>query len=902
MKLLSRFARVRIAGYEWQTGDDILLPDVTVTLGENERASSCQFSIVDRGLLIGAAFQKMSIATGGIQVPPNLLKSPHQSSGSGTLNLAPDTSSGAAGAAQVNGSPQGDELARAIIAECRRQGITDNAQIAYVLATAEHESKMGVYLKELGDNARFTRLYEGRSDLGNTQPGDGARYAGRGYVQITGRANYAKWSQKLGIDLVNNPDLASQPSNALTILVRGMKEGSFTGVGLSTYISGSSRDYYNARKIINGTDEASLIAGYAQSWEAKIPSLSGGSDDRRNMTPQAPAAQPNPSQQAVTEEASSKGTEIIIELGYDQASLIDFHFIHTATQTSKDDKEITTFQGKSIRWLLTRVPQTLSYQDVTLKQVIEQQARAFNLKVEMEGSGPTYTFLDGTAITPFKLMARELQPIGFRIADDGKNKLIIEPEARPNYSDFVVDEDILISAKFTDEARADQPAAGATASAPVNAAGETKTAIDRQSGSLTTLKPDSLLGTVKAGAEGNAGVTTGAQAPPVSGTPKPQTAAGTGLVHEPKLDPKSPKRTTSKSTDSNGDTITNQTEEERIDQGRLIRVKTTEVNKLPTSGTATKATTVVTSTYTESQATIVTQKTVGGVTTTTTTTSSDVPKDVIAQLQKVKGTAPAPTGTGTAQPNVDAFGLPKQQPGAIDLLDGRAEGQALSDEAKRVRGYVSELTLMTTEEVLQVVPSQIIGLSGRIFPEPFNREWRVGDVSHNWANNTTLLTIYTPQRPVPGSSGGLNLAPDTSTPAPTGDCNQRIAQAAQAMRGFDTSSGPGRGRVACQWAVNRVLEKASVRNPWGSQTDYAPTAEQVLRSGAGTPIPLGQAQPGDVIFMCGSDGTPEHVGVCIGSGRALSNSSSRAKFVWETTFADYSSNYGGPCKAYRLKC
>lgn len=147
-----------------------------------------------------------------------------------------------------------------ILAECQKQGVQDRAQIAYILATACHESNAGGAMTEFASGC----AYEGRSDLGNRYGGDGVRFKGRGYVQITGRRNYADWSKKLGIDLVSNPDRARDPRVAASILVGGMKDGSFTGRKLSDYVGNGRVDFNNARRVVNGTDRAGHIAGLAQ--------------------------------------------------------------------------------------------------------------------------------------------------------------------------------------------------------------------------------------------------------------------------------------------------------------------------------------------------------------------------------------------------------------------------------------------------------------------------------------------------------------------------------------------------------------------------------------------------------------------------------------------------------------
>lgn len=90
--------------------------------------------------------------------------------------------------------------------------ISNRRRMAAFLAQIGHESGGLVYSKELGGPAYLSK-YEGRADLGNTEPGDGVRFAGRGLIQITGRANYTKASQALFGDdrLLKNPDLLEQP-------------------------------------------------------------------------------------------------------------------------------------------------------------------------------------------------------------------------------------------------------------------------------------------------------------------------------------------------------------------------------------------------------------------------------------------------------------------------------------------------------------------------------------------------------------------------------------------------------------------------------------------------------------------------------------------------------------------
>ena len=100
-----------------------------------------------------------------------------------------------------------DGLSKYLPAEMEKAGITTKLRIAHFLAQIGHESDHFRTTKEYASGNE----YEGRKDLGNVKKGDGKRYKGRGVLQITGRANYERYGKKLGIDLVNKPELAETP-------------------------------------------------------------------------------------------------------------------------------------------------------------------------------------------------------------------------------------------------------------------------------------------------------------------------------------------------------------------------------------------------------------------------------------------------------------------------------------------------------------------------------------------------------------------------------------------------------------------------------------------------------------------------------------------------------------------
>lgn len=136
------------------------------------------------------------------------------------------------------------------IEEClKEEGILDlNTCYAVASTIAVECGKSFNPIKEFGgkdENNYFTKMYEGRKDLGNIEKGDGPKFKGRGYCMITGRYWYTFYSKLLKIDLINNPDLALDPTISAKILAHYFKQHKINEAA-------NAKDWVKVRKLVNG--------------------------------------------------------------------------------------------------------------------------------------------------------------------------------------------------------------------------------------------------------------------------------------------------------------------------------------------------------------------------------------------------------------------------------------------------------------------------------------------------------------------------------------------------------------------------------------------------------------------------------------------------------------------------
>lgn len=139
-------------------------------------------------------------------------------------------------------------------------GVMDSPlRLAHFLAQLIHESGSFRYMEEIASG----QAYEGRRDLGNTQPGDGRLFKGRGPIQITGRANYRRYGARIGVDIERHPEIAALPSIGLHLALEYWKVNGLNTLADSDNVLGITRLINGGT---NGLDDRKAQLAKVKGW------------------------------------------------------------------------------------------------------------------------------------------------------------------------------------------------------------------------------------------------------------------------------------------------------------------------------------------------------------------------------------------------------------------------------------------------------------------------------------------------------------------------------------------------------------------------------------------------------------------------------------------------------------
>lgn len=512
MRLIAPIARVRIADNEFISGDGYL-KFVSVELGEDARSSSCRFEINDPELDFAGKYFEISFKEGGIQVPADLLAAKPQQppptvAGTGLINIP-----GGGGESTFSVDGVGSWLIS------KTPHIPENQKAEFWAGIQSLSSELGIdpnYLPiimvtETGVDG-FINPAEGH---GNDAEGCGGliqfcTWGGAievGYPPSVIRGLSAVDQLPLVRKYLSTKQIPSGADLATTYLAilnpasMPIPRGQDLGIGGQQ----SAHLYDSAGRITKESLESGLLEkAKVHEFNPSGPSLKSAptpppiADTTKAQTTPPADGSPPPAkaEPAKPSEESKKGTEIIIELGYEIDRLISFHFIHTGTTANGRSPGSTVFEGQSIRWMMSRRTKNSTYENITLRQLAEIICQGYGLSLEMEGDGPTYQFLDQSGISDYQLLLREAKAIGYRVTDDGAI-LKISPW-RPNFTGFVITPDILDKISFSDRATAEMQkkiTPESKTSTTDTTAGEQKTEIDLATGKIKQIKPEDSTGT-----------------------------------------------------------------------------------------------------------------------------------------------------------------------------------------------------------------------------------------------------------------------------------------------------------------------------------------------------------------------------------------------------------------------
>lgn len=453
----------------------------SVSLAANDKGTTCNIRLADVSREIGNALIAHSLASGGIRPLPE--EPAVIATNAPALNVEADSVPLDPGK-QNSYTQNWSSIELLLVRECLRQGLTLPDQIVYVLATAAGETGKGRDLIEVWDGRGAQATYDGR--LGNSVPGDGYRYRGRGLSQVTGKERYAYWSKQMGIDFVDNPDAMAKLSTAIPVLVRGMRDGGFTGRKLETYINAAKTDFYNARRVINGIipKQQPIYMNLAAYYKARIADLTIAAQAQplaSSATKPVDTTVKTAPVTPVTTEPIIKGNKLFVDW-----LDVSFEFYHTGTDVNSDGT--TTLTGQGLRWVLNRRKRTKAVSGLTFSQLAARIGKSHGITVEYQAAfDPSFEVVEQAGISDYALLKREAGRAGLYISES-PGKVVIQSLSQIKDTTILLEVGVNLL-KYTVKDRAID--ADATVEQPDSSlTAEVKGVIDPLTGKLVQKIPD----------------------------------------------------------------------------------------------------------------------------------------------------------------------------------------------------------------------------------------------------------------------------------------------------------------------------------------------------------------------------------------------------------------------------
>lgn len=435
---------VTFAGYQWETGKQLL--DVEVTLGSADKSSSCRVSIADPMHYIAAAIINHSQIAGGIQALPDTNKAPSVVIPGAKSEGAPVTSTIPGNGTVAKGAGFTPQVKAFLDTVAKRETDTPNGIRGYYQNNGVSGSKGQFTDADILQGGGFPASGKTAFNVGRYQFNRGD------WQEAKGKVPAIKGFSPLDQDLVAYSKIMNNNRGGKELLA-GDIVAALTKAGnewASIPFISSIRPQNSISQIQPGTTKQEYLDYYKQRL-AYHQGASGGQQSTVKATPPVKPAAPNAVNKPLASTAPQaqpviKGSPLTIQIGN-----VFYEFLHQGTELS--EAGITILVGQGIRWIMSRRKRSATYKDISLKQLAEKVAKEHKVTLDYQATKDLqYSHIDQSGISDYQLLLRETDANGLLMTET-KTAIVIKERAQLKDSKLVLSRGVnLISYKISDKA------------------------------------------------------------------------------------------------------------------------------------------------------------------------------------------------------------------------------------------------------------------------------------------------------------------------------------------------------------------------------------------------------------------------------------------------------------------